>query len=53
MTTIIAGMFDTVDKAEGAMGKLLNAEFGEQRCLLFCQQSAGTARHPIDGRRRR
>ena len=30
MTTIIAGMFDTIDKAEGAVEKLLHTEFGEK-----------------------
>ena len=50
MTTIIAGMFDTVDKAEGAMGKLRNAEFGEEDVCSFANNPPGQhATFPIGG----
>jgi hypothetical protein len=50
MTTIIAGMFDTIDKAEGAVGKLLNAEFGEKDVCSFANNPPGQhATFPIGG----
>jgi hypothetical protein len=41
MTTIIAGMFDTVNKAESAMSKLLDGEFGEQDVYTFANNPPG------------
>ena len=50
MTTIIAGMFDTVDKAEGAVGKLLNAQFSEKDLCSFANNPPGQhAAFPIGG----
>jgi hypothetical protein len=41
MTTIIAGMFDTVNKAERAMDTLLNGEFGSQDVCTFANNPPG------------
>ena len=41
MTTIIAGMFDTVHKADDAMGKLLGAEFGAKDVCTFANNPPG------------
>lgn len=41
MATIIAGMFDTIDKAEGAVGQLLNAEFAEDDVCSFANNPPG------------
>lgn len=41
MTTIIAGMFDTIDKAEGAVGKLLYAGFREEDVSSFANDQPG------------
>lgn len=50
MTTIIAGMFDTIDKAEGAVGKLLDTEFGGEDVCSFANNPPGQhATFPIGG----
>lgn len=50
MTTIIAGMFDTIDKAEGAVEKLLHTEFGEKDVCSFANNPPGQhATFPIGG----
>ena len=41
MATIIAGMFDTVNKAERAMDKLLDGEFGAQDVCTFADNPPG------------
>jgi len=50
MTTIIAGMFETIDKAQGAMGELLNGNFGEKDVCSFANNPPGQhAAFPIGG----
>lgn len=50
MTTIIAGMFDTIEKAKGAMEKLLNDQFGEKDVCSFANNPPGQhATFPIGG----
>jgi hypothetical protein len=50
MTTIIAGMFETIEKAQGAMGELLNGNFGEQDVCTFANNPLGQhATFPIGG----
>jgi outer membrane lipoprotein SlyB len=50
MTTIIAGMFDTIDKAQSAMNRLLNGEFGRQDVCSFANNPPGQhATFPIGG----
>ena len=41
MTTIIAGMFDTVHKAEDAMGKLIGGQFGAKDVCTFANNPPG------------
>lgn len=41
MTTIIAGMFDTVHKAEDAMGKLRDGAFGDKDICTFANNPPG------------
>ena len=41
MTTIIAGMFDTVHKAEDAMGKLIGGPFGAKDVYTFANNPPG------------
>jgi len=49
MTTIIAGMFDTIDKAEGAVGKLLYAGFQARDVSSFSSNQHGQHATPING----
>lgn len=50
MTTIIAAMFDTVHKAEDAMGELLGGEFGANDVCTFANNPPGQhAAFPIGG----
>jgi hypothetical protein len=50
MATIIAGMFDTVEKAEGAVDKLLDGEFGRKDICSFANNPPGQhAAFPIGG----
>src|SRR5579859_5090497 len=50
MTTIIAGMFDTIDKAQSAMDRLLDGEFARQDVCSFANNPPGQhATFPIGG----
>ena len=50
MTTIIAGMFDTVHKAEDAMDNLLGGDFGENDICTFANNPPGQhGTFPIGG----
>src|SRR4051812_21434402 len=50
MTTIIAGMFDTVDKAAGAVDDLLGGEFNDKDVFSFANNPPGQhAVFPIGG----
>jgi len=50
MTTIIAGMFDTVDKAAGAVDDLLGGEFNDKDVYSFANNPPGQhAVFPIGG----
>ncbi len=50
MTTIIAGMFDTVDKAASAVDRLLEGEFGDKDVYSFANNPPGQhATFPIGG----
>src|SRR5947209_18552784 len=50
MATIIAGMFDTVDKAAGAIDDLLGGEFNDKDVFSFANNPPGQhAVFPIGG----
>ncbi len=50
MTTIIAGMFDTIDKAEHAVARLLDDEFAYDDVCSFANNPPGQhATYPIGG----
>ena len=50
MTTIIAGMFDTIDKAQSAVDSLLDGDFGRQDVCSFANNPPGQhATFPIGG----
>jgi len=50
MTTIIAGMFDTIDKAQGAVERLLEGRFEPQDVCSFANNPPGQhATFPIGG----
>lgn len=50
MTTIIAGMFDTVDKAAGAVDQLLGGKFGDKDVCSFANNPPGQhGTFPIGG----
>ncbi|HVY06600.1 MAG TPA: hypothetical protein VHB46_11550 [Burkholderiales bacterium] len=50
MTTIIAGMFDTIDKAEGALDQLRGGEFEKDDVCSFANNPPGQhATFPIGG----
>src|SRR3954471_1766065 len=50
MTTIIAGLFDTVDKAAGAIDDLLRGEFNDKDVFSFANNPPGQhAVFPIGG----